>query len=63
MEETQKIAWAFQARKLLLQLEKRQPLPANHPHCMAKLDEAMAAVEELISSCWLLFANERLHLC
>jgi hypothetical protein len=61
MDERQKIDWGLQAKKLLLQLEKRQALPTNHPYSMAALDEEIAAVEELISSYRLLFANERIE--
>jgi hypothetical protein len=60
MDERQKIDWGLQAKKLRRQLEKRQALPTNHPYSMAKLDEGIAALEELISSYRLLFANERL---
>jgi hypothetical protein len=60
MDERQKIDWGLQAKKLLLQLEKRQALPANHPCCMAKLDAEIEAVEKLISSYRLLFADEHL---
>jgi hypothetical protein len=60
MDERQKIDWGFQTQKLLLQLEKRQARPANHPHTMVRLDEEIAAVEKLISFYRLLFANEHL---
>jgi hypothetical protein len=62
-DERQKIEWALQAKKLLLQLEKRQALPRNYPYSRVKLNAEIAAVEELINSCWLLFANERLQSC
>jgi hypothetical protein len=61
MDERQKIDWGLQVKNLLLQLEKRQAQPADHPHSMAKLDQEIAAVEELINSYWLLFASERLR--
>jgi len=61
MDERQKIDWGLQAKKLLLQVEKRQAQPTNHPYTMAKLDEEIAVVEELINSYRLLFANERLQ--
>ena len=61
MHERQKIDWGLQAKKLLLQLEKRQALPTNHPYSMAKLDEEIAAVEELVSSYRQLFAKEHLE--
>jgi hypothetical protein len=61
MDERQKIDWALQEKKLFLQLEKRQAQPTNHPYNMAELDEEIAAVEELINSYRLLFANERLQ--
>ena len=63
MDERQKIDWGLQAKKLRQQLEKRQALPAEHPYSTAKLDEEIAALEELISSYHLLFANERLQRC
>jgi hypothetical protein len=63
MDERQKSEWALRAKKLLLQLEKRQALPINHPYSIVKLNAEIAAVEELINSCWLLFANERLQRC
>jgi hypothetical protein len=50
MDERQKIDWGLQAKKLLLQLEKRQALPTDNPCSMARLDAEIAAVEELISS-------------
>ena len=62
MDERQKIGWGLQAKKLLLQLEKRQALPTDHPNRMAKLDEEIAAVEELIRYYRRLFADERLRL-
>jgi hypothetical protein len=58
MDERQKIDWAFQAKMLLLHLERRQALPTNHPYSMAKLDEEIAAIEELINRYRLLFASE-----
>jgi hypothetical protein len=59
MDERQKIDWAQQDKKLLL-LEKQQALPTNHPFSMAKLDEEILAVEELVRSYQVLRANERL---
>jgi hypothetical protein len=50
MDERQKIDWAQQDKKLLLLLEKQQALPTNHPFSMAKLDEEILAVEELLRS-------------
>jgi hypothetical protein len=50
MDERQKIDWAQQDKKLLLLLEKQQALPTNHPFSMAKLDEEIMAVEELVRS-------------
>jgi hypothetical protein len=61
MDERQKIDWGLHAKKLLLQLEKRQALPTNHPYSMAKLEEEIAAVEELIRHYRRLFAHERLR--
>jgi hypothetical protein len=60
MDERQKIDWAQQDKKLLLLLEKQQALPTNHPFSMAKLDEEILAVEELVRSYRVLRANERL---
>jgi hypothetical protein len=60
MDERQKIDWGLQTKKLFLQLEKWQALPTDNPSSTAKLDEGIAAVEELISSYRLLFADERL---
>jgi hypothetical protein len=60
MDERQKIEWALQNKKLLLLLEKQQALPTNHPFSMAKLDEEILAVEEVIRSYQVLRANERL---
>jgi hypothetical protein len=61
LDEREKIDWALQEKKLFLLLEKRQALPMNRPYSMAKLNEEIAAVEELINSYRLLFANERLQ--
>jgi hypothetical protein len=61
MDERQKIDWGLQAKKLLMQLEKRQAQPTNHPYSMAKLDEEITAVEELINSYRLLLAKDRLQ--
>jgi hypothetical protein len=60
MDERQKIDWAQQGKKLLLLLEKQQALPTNHPFSMAKLDEEILAIEELVRSYQVLRANERL---
>lgn len=60
MNERQKIDWSHQDRKLLLLLEKQQALPTNHPLSMAKLDEEILAVEELVRSYQVLRAHERL---
>ena len=60
MDERQKIDWGLQAKKLLLQLEKRHALPTDNSSSMARLDAEIAAVEELISSYRLLFADEHL---
>jgi hypothetical protein len=60
MDERQKIDWAQQDKKLLLLLEKQQALPTNHPFSMAKLDEEILAVEELVRSYQVLRATERL---
>ena len=60
MDERQKIDLGLQVKKLLLQLEKRQALPTDNPCSMARLDAEIAAVEELISSYRLLFADEHL---
>jgi hypothetical protein len=60
MDERQKIEWAQQDKKLLLLLEKQQVLPTNHPFSMAKLDEEILAVEEVVRSYRELRANERL---
>jgi hypothetical protein len=59
MDERQKIDWAQQDKKLLLLLEKQQALPTNHPLSMAKLDEEILAVEEVVRSYRGLRANER----
>jgi hypothetical protein len=61
MDERQKIDLGLQAKKLLLQLEKRQALPTNHHYRMAALDEEIAAVEKLISSYRHIFAKEHLE--
>jgi hypothetical protein len=50
----------FKQKKLLLQLEKRHALPTDNSSSMARLDAEIAAVEELISSYRLLFADEHL---
>jgi hypothetical protein len=60
MDERQKIDWAEQDKKLLLLLERQQTLPTNHPFSMAKLDEEILAVRELVRSYQVLRANERL---
>jgi hypothetical protein len=60
MDERQKIEWAQQDKKLLLLLEKQQVLPTNHPFSMAKLDEEILAVEEVVRSYRVLCTNERL---
>jgi hypothetical protein len=58
MDERQKIDWAHQDKKLLLLLEKQQALPTNHPFSMAKLDDEILAVEELVRAYRELRANE-----
>jgi hypothetical protein len=60
MDERQKIEWAQQDKKLLLLLEKQQVLPTNHPFSMAKLDEEILAIGELVRSYQVQCANERL---
>jgi hypothetical protein len=60
MDERQKIDWAEQDKKLHLLLEKQQAQPTNHPFSMAKLEEEILAVEELIRSYQVVRANERL---
>jgi hypothetical protein len=58
MDERQKIDWAQQDKQLLLLLEKQQALPTNHPFSMAKLDEEILAIEELVRSYQVLRATE-----
>jgi hypothetical protein len=60
MDERQKIDWAPQDKKLLMLLDKQQALPTNHPFSMAKLDEEIQPVEELVRSYQVLRANERI---
>ncbi len=59
MDERQKIDWAQQDKKLLLLLEKQQALPTNRPFSMAKLNEEILAIEELVRSYQLMHINER----
>jgi hypothetical protein len=56
MNEGQK-NWALRAKKLLLHLEMREALPGKHAPSLAELEQEIAAVEDLILSYRVLFAN------
>ena len=60
MDERQKIDWAQQEKKLHLLLEKQQVLPTNHPFSMARLEEEILSVEEVVRFYQVLSAKERL---